>query len=121
MRGPHARPLADLLFKWRHRQAAGRRAAVRVDDKVIGTTRVRQFEEPSAGSRRASRPHRHGAAGGHARYGAPAAGLLASSRGRLTVQRCKCRNDLLDDDVWRKPSNVLRDGCLMNRSFFGIA
>ena len=50
-----------LLFKWRHRQAAGRRAAVRVDDEVIGTTRVRQFEEPSAGSKRASRPHRHGA------------------------------------------------------------
>ena len=61
MRGPHARPSPILLFKWRHRQAAGRRAAVRVDDKVIGTTRVRQFEEPSAGSKRASRPHRHGA------------------------------------------------------------
>ena len=35
----------SLLFKWRQRMAAGGREAVRVDDEVIGATRVRQLEE----------------------------------------------------------------------------
>ena len=37
----------SLLFKWRQRMAAGGREAVRVDDEVIGATRVRQLETSS--------------------------------------------------------------------------
>jgi transposase len=35
----------SLLFNWRRRMAEGGRAAVRVDDEVIGAPRVRQLEE----------------------------------------------------------------------------